>query len=74
MEYLAIYTLNYYMRFNSENIEYVFSEMCHVHELFITANDMLSFDIYQLNVNHEITSMMRMLEFQLGHKNHLDDI
>lgn len=71
---IAIYTLNYYMRFNSENIEYVFSEMCHVHELFITANDMLSFDIYQLNVNHEITSMMRMLEFQLGHKNHLDDI
>ena len=63
---LEVLTLYYYKNFYPEQMEYIFKEMCNVHNLFITADGQLKNNCYKLVINNNITSIQKMAEFQLN--------
>lgn len=63
---LEVLTLYYYKNFYPEQMEYIFKEMCNVHNLFITADGQLKNNCYKLVINNNITSIQKMVEFQLN--------
>lgn len=63
---LEVLTLYYYKNFYPEQMEYIFKEMCNVHNLFITADGQLKNSCYKLVINNNITSIQKMVEFQLN--------
>ena len=63
---IGTYTLNYLMCFKPECVKDAFVEMCNTHELFISANGLLTYHTYELDVDHNITSLQEMVKLHLG--------
>ncbi len=64
---IGIYTLNYLMHFKPECIDEVFGELCNTHKQFISANGMITYSTYDLEINHNISSLHEMVKLQLGY-------
>ena len=63
---IGTYALNYLMRFKPECVEDAFEVMCNTHKSFISANGLLMYRTYELDVNNDVTTLQEMVEFHLG--------
>lgn len=63
---IGTYTLNYLIRFKPEYVEEAFEVMCNTHKRFISANGLLMYNAYELDVNDNVTTLQEMVKFHLG--------